>query len=603
LTGALPCGAGSRDAVAERAADAAAELPAGPCRRVVESSDELTRLAAPSRLALDDLLAELLRRTREVVDVRDGLWNLIEAIVSVTSTELSLASVLTRIVEVARDMVAAEYVALGVIADGGGLREFVHTGMDADVVARIGHLPEGHGILGLLIHEPQVLRLDELSNHPSSVGFPEHHPPMGSFLGVPIEARGTVYGNLYLTNRRGGHGFTDDDIELITTLAAVAGVAIDNARVHEDALRRQRWLEATRDLTGELLAGQDHKQVVPLLAARIRELAGGATGTLVLPAGNGELMVAVADGLHADRLRDQRFPRKGSLSGRVLETGQAIALSELMTEDALDQPLVAAGGFGPAMFLPLVARGRRLGTLAVARKKGAPPFGDEDVQLAEAFAAQAALALDYGDAQAERRRVAVYDERERIGHDLHDLVIQRLFATGLALESVSGRVTDQVVGVRVHEAIDQIDAAIRDLRSSIFGLHARREGIASLTRQLEEILATAETLLGFPPDAHIDPGLDAVVADELAPDLLAVVRETLTNVSRHAQASSVELRLGVDNESVCLEVIDNGRGIAPTGRRSGITNMRARAERLNGTMDIGQTREGGTYVNWTVPVS
>lgn len=568
----------------------------------MESSDELTRLATPSRLALDDLLAELLRRTREVVDVRDGLWNLIEAIVSVTSTELSLASVLKRIVEVARDMVAAEYVALGVIADDGGLREFVHTGMDADVVARIGHLPEGHGILGLLIHEPQVLRLDELSNHPSSAGFPEHHPPMGSFLGVPIEARGTVYGNLYLTNRRGGHGFTDDDIELITTLAAVAGVAIDNARLHEDALRRQRWLEATRDLTGELLGGQDHKQVVALLVARICELSGGATGTLVLPAGNGELMVAVADGLHADRLRDQRFPHKGSLSGRVLETGQAIALSELMTEEALDQPLVAVGGFGPAMFLPLLARGRRLGTLAVAREKGEPSFGDEDVQLAEAFAAQAALALDYGDAQAERRRAAVYDERERIGHDLHDLVIQRLFATGLALESVSGRVTDQVVGVRVHEAVDQIDAAIRDLRSSIFGLHARREGMASLTRQLEEILATAETLLGFPPDTHIDPGLDAVVTDELAPDLLAVVRETLTNVSRHAQASSVELRLRVDHESVCLEIIDNGRGIAPTGRRSGITNMRARAERLNGTMDIGQTREGGTCVNWTVPI-
>ncbi len=253
------------------------------------------------------------------------------------------------------------------------------------------------------------------------------------------------------------------------------------------------------------------------------------------------------------------------------------------------------------MFLPLVARGRRLGTLAVAREKGEPPFGDEDVQLAEGFAAQAALALDYGDAQAERRRVAVYDERERIGHDLHDLVIQRLFATGLALESVSGRVTDEVVGVRVREAVDQIDDAIRDLRSSIFGLHARREGMASLTRQIEQVLTTAESLLGFAPECSIDPEIDAVVSDELAPDLLAVLRETLTNVSRHAEASHAQVRLRVDDGAICLEVIDDGRGIAPTGRRSGITNMRARAERLSGTMDIGQTREGGTYVTWTVP--
>ena len=567
----------------------------------MEQSDGRTHLTAPARLALDDLLAELLRRTREVVGVRDGLWRLIEAIVSVASAELSLASVLDRIVEVARDMVAAEYVALGVIGDDGGLREFVHIGMDAEVAARIGHLPEGHGILGLLIHEPQVLRLDDLSSHPSSAGFPEHHPPMGTFLGVPITARGTIYGNLYLTNRRGGHGFTDDDVELITTLGAVAGVAIDNARVHEDALRRQRWLEATRDLTGELLGGQAHAQVAALVTTRVRELAGAATGTLVRPAGNGELVVAVADGLHADRLRKQRFSSDGSLSGSVLETGQAVALDEVSADEALDQPLVAAGCFGPAMFLPLVARGRRLGTLAVAREKGEPPFGDEDVQLAEGFAAQAALALDYGDAQAERRRVAVYDERERIGHDLHDLVIQRLFATGLALESVSGRVTDEVVGVRVREAVDQIDDAIRDLRSSIFGLHARREGMASLTRQIEQILTTAESLLGFAPECSIDPEIDAVVSDELAPDLLAVLRETLTNVSRHAEASHAQVRLRVDDGAICLEVIDDGRGIAPTGRRSGITNMRARAERLSGTMDIGQTREGGTYVTWTVP--
>jgi signal transduction histidine kinase len=567
----------------------------------LEPSDERGRLTAPSRLALDDLLAELLRRTREIVDVRDGLWKLIEAVVSVASTELSLASVLDRIVAVAREMVDAQYAALGVIADTGGLREFVHVGMLPDTVERIGHLPEGHGILGVLIHDPQVLRLKELSEHPSSVGFPEHHPPMGTFLGVPIEVRGRVYGNLYLTNRRDGREFTNDDVELITTLAAAAGVAIDHARLHEETLRRQRWLQATGDVIGELLRGGDTTQVLALLVARARELAGAATGTLVLADGD-QLTVAAADGLHADRLRRRQFHGEGTLSGEVLVTGRAIAFEDLATDLRTDQPLVAVGGFGPAMYLPLVARDRRLGTLSVAREKGEPPFSDDDLHLAELFAAQAALALDYGDAQTERRRVAVYDERERIGHDLHDLVIQRLFATGLALQAVSGRVTDQAVIGRLDDAVDQIDAAIGDLRSSIFGLHARREGTASLTRQIEEICAIAEGTLGFAPEHDIDPDADAVVSDELAPDLLAVVRETLTNVSRHARASRVELRLHVDNDAMQLEVVDNGSGMPSAGRRSGIANLRARAERLNGTMSIARPDAGGTAVTWRVPL-
>jgi signal transduction histidine kinase len=410
-----------------------------------------------------------------------------------------------------------------------------------------------------------------------------------------------VYGNLYLTNRRDGHGFTDDDVELITTLAAVAGVAIDDARLHEETLRRQRWLEATRDVTGELLGGGDMAQVLSLLAARARELAGAATATLVLAA-EGDLTIVAADGLHAERLRGQRFHGAVTLSGEVMASGQAVALDDISGDERTDQPLVGVGGFGPAMFLPLLARDRRLGTLAVAREKGQPPFGGDELQLAEAFAAQAALALDYGDAQAERRRAAVYDERERIGHDLHDLVIQRLFATGLALQAVSARVTDPAVGHRVRDAVDEIDAAIGDLRSSIFGLHARRDGRASLTRQVEEICAAAVTTLGFAPDWRIDPAVDAVLSDELAPDLLAVVRETLTNVSRHAQASQVQLRLYLQDDAVRLEVTDDGRGIPPTGRRSGIANMRARAERLNGTMDIGRAPSGGTHVMWTVPV-
>jgi signal transduction histidine kinase len=565
----------------------------------VESSDERRRLAAPSWFALDDLLAELLTRTREVVDARDGLWKLIEAVVSVASAELSLAAVLNRVVEVAKDMLDVEYAALGVIAEGGALREFVHTGMDPNTVDRIGHLPEGHGILGLLIREPQVLRLDDLSEHPASVGFPEHHPRMGSFLGVPIEVRDKIYGNLYLANRRGGE-FTNDDVGLVTTLAAAAGVAIDHARVREESQRRQRWLKATGDVVGELLGGGDTTQVLDLLTTRVRQLCNAAVSTLML-AGDGDVVIASADGLLADELRGRRFRALGSVTREVLASGEAVALEDL-TRDRNTGPLVNLGRFGPAMFLPLGARGRRLGTLAVARERGQEVFDDDDLQFAVAFAAQAALALDYGDAQTDRRRAAVFEERERIGDDLHDLVIQRLFATGLSLESVTARVTDPVAGKRVHDAIDEIDAAIRDLRSSIFGLHARRGETASLDLQIEEICTIAQAALGFAPEVEVDPAADAVVSDDLAPDLLAVVRESLTNVSRHADASHVSIRLHVADDTLCLEVVDNGRGIAATGRRSGIANMRARAERFHGSMDIGRADGGGTHVRWCVPV-
>jgi signal transduction histidine kinase len=355
-------------------------------------------------------------------------------------------------------------------------------------------------------------------------------------------------------------------------------------------------------VTGELLSGGDVTQVFTLLAARARELADATTAALVLNASDDDLTVVAADGLHADQLRGQQFSAKGTLSEQVMITGRAVALQDLSTNDRADGALVAVGGFGAAMYLPLIARGRRLGALAVAREKGRPPFDGDNLHLAEAFAAQAALALDYGDAQAERRRAAVYDERERIGHDMHDLVIQRLFATGLTLEAVSGRVGDPGARQRLHDAVDEIDAAIGDLRSSIFGLHARRDGMTSLIRQVEEICAAVSGVLGFAPDCQIDPAVDTVVSDELAPDLLAVVRETLTNVSRHAAASHVELRLSVDNDTVRLEVSDDGRGIASTGRRSGIANMRARAERLNGVMDVGRAPTGGTYVSWTVPI-
>lgn len=396
------------------------------------------------------------------------------------------------------------------------------------------------------------------------------------------------------------HGFTDDDIELVTTLAAAAGVVIDNARLHEEALRRQRWLEATRDLTGELLGDVDAAPVRSLITARARQLADAVTSTLVL-VDDDALVVVAADGPQASELQGLRFDPQGSLFAAALESGNVVALDDLSHADPAAQPLTTIGGHGPVMVMPLCAREQRLGTLAVARRKGQPPFSAGELQAAEGFAAQVALALDYDHAQAERRRSAILVDRERIGHDLHDLVIQRLFATGLELHGVGARITDPDASDRIHNAVDEIDAAITDLRSSIFGLHARRRGSSTIRRQLDDLCRSAAAALGFAPTCEIDPAVDRAISDEVAPDLLATVRETLSNVRRHAHASQVTVRLDVAGEMLRLDVTDDGRGIPPSARRSGLANLAARAERLGGAMDI-DTGGGGTRIRWRVPV-
>lgn len=553
---------------------------------------------SPARLVMDDLLAHL-RRTSRIVGAGDGVWRLVDAFVGLASAELTPASVLDRIVEVARTMVDAEYAALDVIGDGGRQGEFVHVGTDDAAAERISGLPERNGVLGLLVREPDVLLL-EPSQHPASVDFPAHHPPMMSFLGAPITVRDTVYGNLYLSDAREGRGFTGEDIELLTALAGVAGVAIDNALLHDRSLRRERWLAATRDVAGALLRGTDTTQVLARVAASARDLADADVSTVaVVDDGGQRLTIVAADGRHAARLHGRQFSSEGTLDGGVLANGRATT-TDLTSNGRADEPIAGVDGFGPAMCFPLVARARSVGTLTVARDKAGSLFGGDDIHCAKGFAEQAALVLDYGHAQAERRLVAVNDERDRIGHDLHDLVLQRLFAAGLTVAGVLQQV-DGGVAERLDDVVGQIDAAIQDLRSSIFGLHARPDRVARLTTQIDEICSLAEAALGFAPACEIDPAVDAAVTDELAPDLLAVTRETLTNVARYARASNVRLRLRV-GDGICLEVAHDGRGFAPGERTSGIANMRARAERLGGSLTIAEAAKGGTEITWRVPL-
>jgi two-component system sensor histidine kinase DevS len=563
-----------------------------------------TRPSVPtlaSRLALDELLDELTSQADELADAHGRLWQLIDVIAQVASADLTIDSVLQRVVEVARDAVGATYAALGVIGDHGTLQAFVHTGMDDATVQAIGHLPEGHGLLGLLITEPQVLRLDDLSAHAAAVGFPPHHPVMTTFLGVPISIRGHVYGNLYLADRHGGGGFTDDDVGVVTTLAAAAAVAIDHARLHDLAQRRQQWLEAIRDLTADLLRGSDGQRVRHSLAARVLALTDAAVAALVMTGLDGEPVVAAADGANAADLVGRPLDGAASVLALTADAGQATAVDASELDDGVG-PLAAVGDIGPLMVVPLRVRDEEVGALIVARGKDAAPFDGDELGAATDFAGHAALALDYDDAQSRRRAAAVHADRERIGEDLHDLVIQRLFATGLTLESVVGRLDAPTTPDRIRDAVQEIDAAITDLRSAIFGLQLRRRGTTTFSHRLADLCRQARATLAFEPDCEIDGDLDDIISDELVPDVLATVRELLSNIARHANATRATVTVHVAEHALHLRVVDDGTGMPPHHRRSGLANLAARAARQGGSMTIDSDRSG-TCVHWYVPLS
>ena len=318
------------------------------------------------------------------------------------------------------------------ISPAGGLAEFVHVGMPAETVTRIGHLPQGKGLLGALIEDPQPIRLSRIADDMRSSGFPAGHPPMDSFLGVPIRIRDEVFGNLYLAESTRG-GFTAEDEQLTTALAATAAVAIENSRLYETARTRGEWLQASTTITRQLITADDAaepRHPLHLIAERTREIGDADLVAVVLPAADGtELSVDVAVGAGADVLPGQRVPLQGSLSGQVFSTGVPLRVAR---PDEAGLASVASGDMevGPVLVVPLVGSTRVHGVLSVARLHGRPTFTGEDMDMAAGFANHAAVAIELAEARAEKQRAAMHDERERIAADLHDHVIQRLFAAG-----------------------------------------------------------------------------------------------------------------------------------------------------------------------------
>ncbi|MFI8434726.1 GAF domain-containing sensor histidine kinase [Streptomyces sp. NPDC079020] len=558
------------------------------------------------RLKLDELLEELQVRIDEVRGTRDRLNGLLEAVMSV-GRELDLPQVLRGIVEAAVTLVDAEYGALGVIGDDEKLSEFLPIGIDDDLRARIGDLPSGHGILGELIRNPEPLRLPELSDHCSSYGFPPHHPPMRTFLGVPIRVRDEVFGNLYLTEKRGAADFDAEDEAVVTTLAVAAGIAIENARLYEEGRLRQRWLAASSDLTSALLSGAEESEVLGGMLEQAVDIAGAGMGVFYLVGPGGELRGSLACGDGADAHRGVVLPSsEGTLAAAALARDGLVTVADVESDERVTVQPERWQGFGPAVAVTVGTKERLSGVLVLTRRRGRTPFAGAEIGALPGFAGQAALALELADRRRDAEQVSLLEDRDRIARDLHDLAIQRLFATGMTLQSARRFVEHPEAVDRLTRAIDDLDATIKIIRSTIFGLreHDSPEAAPKLRNRIVKTVDSAASTLGHPPALRMEGLLDTDVPAEAAEEVIAVIGEALTNVARHAAARHTEVAVIAEDGVLAVTVSDDGVGIPPGGARSGLRNLTERAERLGGDLSVHTRPEptGGTVLEWRIPL-
>lgn len=508
---------------------------------------------------------------------------LLDAVMAISS-DLDLHNVLSRIVEAATALTDARYGALGVIGQESYLVEFVTTGVSEEDRRRIGELPHGRGILGLLISDPRPIRLKDLADHPSSYGFPPNHPPMGSFLGVPVRIRGTVFGNLYLTEKSGGGEFTEIDEQLVVALAGVAGMLIENARAYGLSERRRVWLEAAATLPDALVPPIDWHSSLEQIATTARRAARSAAIAIV-DSETSKVLALSAESPREDETR------------RCIED----VLAKLTDVEVIDPVDVTVGSL-VATVVPLstqLARGGLLVSFNDATQVRVRDFDDRD--LLRSFTDYAALTLDRGQAVSEREALAVISDRERIARDLHDVVIQRLFATGMQLQAADMRaVKDDVRGL-IRRSVADLDATIRDVRATIFELQTPPAG--SLRSELRALVREYRRVLEFTPELRIKGPIETAMTEPMRESLLKVLREALSNVSRHAHATRVEIAATVSDGRFTLAVDDNGVGLASTGVHSGLANADVRAAELGGELRLEKSPLGGTRLEWSIPLS
>ncbi|MDT5068836.1 MAG: hypothetical protein QOK02_4991 [Mycobacterium sp.] len=539
----------------------------------------------------------------ELLGARDQMEHLLRAIVGLAS-DLDLGATLHRIVTAAMELTGAGYGALGVLGPDGTLVSFLHSGMDCETVDRIGHLPVGKGVLGVLLDEPAPLRVDDLTSHPAAVGFPEHHPPMRALLGVPITIRQNMFGSLYLTEPRSRATFSESDEIVVRALAAAAAVAIDNARLFDRARTTAKWMEASRAITTALLNDAD-PVVTPLrlIAERARELTDAEQVIVLVPSDADlasedvdTLVVSTAVGLLADEVLGQRVPVDGSTTGGVFRSGVP-----LITE-SFRHPIEAFTDVGqrPAIVMPLRAQQSVLGILAVARNDHQTPFDASHLELMADFADHAVVALKLSESREQARELSLTTDRERIAHDLHDHVIQRLFAAGMDLQGTIARSRSPEVTKRLNRTVDELQTTIEEIRSRIFALQSVG-GETSFRQSIQNAVAALTDEHDIETTVHTSGPLSAV-SDELAEQATPVVIEAVSNALRHSGAQHLTIEIDVAEE-LTIDVTDDGRGIDDGNvRRSGLANMQRRAELVGGSCNVGPAAGGGTNLHWVAPL-
>jgi signal transduction histidine kinase len=550
------------------------------------------------KLELDELIDQLVDRAHDVKRAQGRLRALLQAIETVTG-DLESEVVLRNVVEAACEIAHAQYGALGVIGPDGGIEQFIPVGVDDETKERIGPLPQGKGLLGALITDPRPIRLRHMSDDSRSTGFPPNHPPMESFLGVPIHVRDEVFGNLYLANSERGE-FNPEDEELVIALAVAAGTAISNARLFHESRVQQRWLEASVEIGAQLLSatGEDPLSVVARRAIDIAD-ADIVSVSLISPDG-ASFVVEEAFGARADELIGRSFPLEGSLAGRVLSDGTPLLVPAEPSGDLPPSHLAQVTEAGPLMVLPLRGTGAPRGVLSLCRTRGRRAFTARDLAMADSFASHASVALELADSRTAEQKLVLLEDRDRIAMDLHDHVIQELFAIGLSLEATATQLADDDVAQRLRQRVEDIDRTIRRIRMSIFELRGIVSAGDGLRQRVLEVAADLAVALGFAPHVTFSGVLDVRLTDQLVDDVVACVRETLTNVAKHAHAKSAMVDLSLAGEVLTVMVTDDGIGVGDPTRSSGTANLRARAQKWGGTFALAPGSVGGTTATWTV---
>lgn len=540
--------------------------------------------------------------------------------------QLDAERALAELIAAAADHTGARYVAIAELDAYGETTTFVQQGMTPQEVARLPHPPRGHGVLGAL--PDGVLILNDLTRHPSFRGLPPGHPPMKTFLGVPVMAGGIVLGRLYLAEKDGG--FTAEDVETVTLLAAAAAVAMDNARLYRQAQDRERWAQVSQEIMAALLEGTEEEDVLQLIAQRIREVADADGAAIVLPSLDASWMVEIVDGPQMGPILGRFLPPDGPAIEAVTTT-HGVLVDSIARES--DRFIPQARIFERALYAPLLTHAvegsdgasttQSLGVLILFRLPGRPAFSAQDLSIAADFGSQAALALRLAAARHAEDVAALLKERSRIARDLHDLAIQQLFATGMRLERAKkllvaagpteARSAAEVAG-EIDEAIGGVDEGVRQIRGIVRSLRDRDEQLPVLERLLREVSLTRASL-GFAPSmlltldgvqvAELDTTgdeseeVDARLGEQLSDDVVAVVREGLSNVARHAQATSARVVVDVEPRTVRIVVHDDGRGPgAASDRRSGLANLLGRAEDHSGSSRLMANPAGGSILVW-----